>query len=43
MPDPFTPYSGLGMNVACTPFWRATFLTTNLKVLTLSAAVRTLS
>ena len=43
MPEPFTPKIGLGMNVAWTPLRRATFLTTNLNVLTLSAVVSTSS
>ena len=40
MPEPCTPVSGLGMNVACTPASSATSFTTSRNVITLSAMVR---
>ena len=39
MPEPWTPVSGLGMKVACTPRSSATSFTTSLKVITSSAIV----
>ena len=39
MPDPCTPSSGFGMNVACTPLAAATSFTTRRNVITLSAIV----
>ena len=39
MPEPCTPSSGLGMNVAWTPCWAATSFTTSRNVMTLSAIV----
>ena len=40
MPEPWTPASGLGMKLACTPSWRAISLTTRRTVMTVSAMVR---
>ena len=37
MPEPLSPKSGFGMNVAVLPYRRATFLTTYLYVITWSA------
>ena len=39
MPQPCTPSSGLGMNVACTPWLAATSFTTSRNVMMLSAIV----
>ena len=39
MPLPCTPSSGLGMNVACTPWLAATSFTTSRNVMMLSAIV----
>ncbi len=40
MPLPLMPNTGLGMNVACTPWSMAICLTTSRYVITLSAMVR---
>ena len=40
MPEPCTPYSGLGMKVASTSFRAAISLTTMRTVMTVSAMVR---
>ena len=40
MPEPLTPVSGFGMNVACTPIARATSFTTVRKVMIESAMAR---
>src|SRR5665648_338746 len=40
MPLPFSPWSGLGMKVACTPLWAATSLTMRRVIITRSAISR---
>ena len=43
IPEPFIPYIGFGINVACTPILFATAFTAYLKVIILSALVRAFS